>query len=80
MKIDEHSRIEIIAVGNELLTPYYQDSDSLYITQCMNDLGMEIRFKSLHKYTHRLIARAIHRSHLYEKTPESNSGRDRPLS
>lgn len=43
----ENTRIEIIAVGNELLTPYYQDTDSLYITERLNDLGMEIRFKTI---------------------------------
>lgn len=47
MKLESDSRIEIIAVGSELLTPFYQDTNSLYITQCMNDLGMEIRFKSI---------------------------------
>jgi nicotinamide-nucleotide amidase len=47
MKFGENSRIEIIAVGNELLTPYYQDTDSLYLTQRLNDLGMEVNFKSI---------------------------------
>ncbi len=47
MKLREDRRIEIIAVGNELLTPYYQDTNSLYITQRLNDLGMEINFKSI---------------------------------
>jgi len=47
MKLGENYRIEIIAVGNELLTPYYQDTNSLYITQRLNDLGMEINFKSI---------------------------------
>jgi nicotinamide-nucleotide amidase len=47
MKLGENSRIEIIAVGDELLTPYYQDTDSLYITQRLNDLGLEINFKSI---------------------------------
>jgi nicotinamide-nucleotide amidase len=47
MKLGGNSRIELIAVGNELLTPYYQDTDSLYITQRLNDLGLEINFKSI---------------------------------
>ncbi len=47
MKLGKNSRIEIIAVGNELLTPHYQDTDSLYITQRLNDLGIEINFKSI---------------------------------
>ncbi len=47
MKISKHSRIEIIAVGNELLTPYYQDTNSLYITERLNDLGMTVSFKTI---------------------------------
>jgi nicotinamide-nucleotide amidase len=47
MKFRKNSRIETIAVGTELLTPYYQDTNSLYITQRLNDLGMEIHFKSI---------------------------------
>ncbi len=43
----EHTSIEIIAVGNELLTPHYQDTDSLYITERLNDLGLEISFKTI---------------------------------
>jgi nicotinamide-nucleotide amidase len=47
MKMGEHTRIEIIAVGNELLTPYYQDTNSLFITERLNDLGMEVHFKTI---------------------------------
>ncbi len=39
--------IEIIAVGSELLTPYYQDTNSLYITSRLNDLGLKVRFKTI---------------------------------
>jgi nicotinamide-nucleotide amidase len=39
--------IEIIAVGTELLTPHYQDTNSLFITQRLNDLGLSVRFKSI---------------------------------
>jgi len=35
-------KIEIIAVGSELLTPYYQDTNSLYLTRRINELGMSI--------------------------------------
>ncbi|MCX7973079.1 MAG: competence/damage-inducible protein A [Candidatus Aminicenantes bacterium] len=37
--------IGLVAVGSELLTPYYQDTDSLFITQRLNDLGLEPSFK-----------------------------------
>ncbi|MGO8986407.1 MAG: competence/damage-inducible protein A [Terriglobales bacterium] len=36
---------EIIAVGSELLTPHRQDTNSLYLTEKLNDLGVEVRFK-----------------------------------
>jgi nicotinamide-nucleotide amidase len=36
---------EIIAVGSELLTPYRRDTNSLYLTEKLNDLGVEVRFK-----------------------------------
>jgi competence/damage-inducible protein CinA-like protein len=36
---------EIIAVGSELLTPHRQDTNSLYLTEKLNDLGIELRFK-----------------------------------
>src|SRR5271157_5923112 len=36
---------EIIAVGSEMLTPHRQDTNSLYLTEKLNDLGVEVRFK-----------------------------------
>jgi nicotinamide-nucleotide amidase len=38
---------EIIAVGSELLTPYRLDTNSLYLTDKLNSLGVEVRFKSV---------------------------------
>jgi len=38
---------EIIAVGSELLTPHRQDTNSLYLTAKLNELGIEVRFKSI---------------------------------
>jgi nicotinamide-nucleotide amidase len=38
---------EIIAVGSEMLTPYRQDTNSLYLTGKLNELGVEVRFKSV---------------------------------
>jgi nicotinamide-nucleotide amidase len=38
---------EIIAVGSELLTPYRQDTNSLYLTEQLNELGVEVRFKCI---------------------------------
>ena len=38
---------EIIAVGSELLTPYRMDTNSLFLTEQINQLGVEIVFKSV---------------------------------
>ncbi len=38
---------EIIAVGSEMLTPFRQDTNSLYLTQGLNDLGVSVAFKTI---------------------------------
>ncbi|HKT51898.1 MAG TPA: competence/damage-inducible protein A [Candidatus Angelobacter sp.] len=38
---------EIIAIGSELLTPFRQDTNSLYLTQKLNELGVEVGFKTV---------------------------------
>ena len=38
---------EIIAVGSELLTPHRRDTNSLYLTEKLNELGVEVRFKCI---------------------------------
>ena len=38
---------EIIAVGSELLTPFRTDTNSLYLTEQINLLGVEVIFKSI---------------------------------
>ncbi len=38
---------ETIAVGSEMLTPLRQDTNSLYLTEKLNDMGVEVRFKSI---------------------------------
>jgi len=38
---------EIIAVGSELLTPFRQDTNSLYLTGQLNQLGVEVGFKTV---------------------------------
>jgi nicotinamide-nucleotide amidase len=38
---------EIIAVGSELLTPFRQDTNSLYLTGKLNSLGIDVRFKTV---------------------------------
>jgi nicotinamide-nucleotide amidase len=38
---------EIIAAGSEMLTPFRQDTNSLYLTQGLNDLGVSVAFKTI---------------------------------
>jgi nicotinamide-nucleotide amidase len=38
---------EIIAVGSELLTPFRQDTNSLYVTEKLNSLGVSVSFKTI---------------------------------
>ena len=38
---------EIIAIGSELLTPYRQDTNSLYLTERLNLLGVRVTFKTI---------------------------------
>jgi nicotinamide-nucleotide amidase len=40
-------KCEIIAVGSELLTPYRQDTNSLYLTEKLNEIGVEVAFKTI---------------------------------
>ncbi|MFI5071700.1 MAG: competence/damage-inducible protein A [Terriglobales bacterium] len=38
---------EIIAIGSELLTPFRRDTNSLYLTEKLNQLGVEVIFKTI---------------------------------
>ena len=38
---------EIIAVGSEMLTPFRQDTNSLYLTERLNELGITVAFKTI---------------------------------
>ena len=40
-------KCEIIAVGSELLTPYRQDTNSLYLTEKLNEIGVIVTFKTI---------------------------------
>ena len=52
---------EIIAVGSEMLTPYRTDTNSLYLTEQVNLLGIEVTFKSIvGDDLKRLVAAAEH--------------------
>lgn len=38
---------EIIAIGSELLSPFKQDTNSLFLTQRLNELGVNVAFKTV---------------------------------
>jgi nicotinamide-nucleotide amidase len=38
---------EIIAVGSEMLTPFRQDTNSLYLTEKLNAIGVAVAFKTI---------------------------------
>ncbi len=38
---------EIIAIGSEMLTPHRQDTNSLFVTAQMNELGVAVEFKTI---------------------------------
>ena len=40
-------KCEIIAVGSELLTPFRQDTNSLYLTEKLNEIGVAVAFKTI---------------------------------
>ena len=50
---------EIIAVGSEMLTPHRQDTNSLYLTAGLNDLGVTVAFKTFVGDNRRHLVSAI---------------------
>jgi nicotinamide-nucleotide amidase len=40
-------KIEILAVGSELLSPFFIDTNSLYVTRRLNDLGLDVSRKTV---------------------------------
>src|SRR5580692_7248526 len=50
---------EIIAVGSEMLTPVRQDTNSLYITEKLNSIGITVHFKTIVGDRQRDLVRAI---------------------
>ena len=38
---------EIIAIGSEMLTPYRQDTNSLFLTERLNELEIRVAFKTI---------------------------------
>ena len=40
-------KAEIVAIGSEMLTPSRQDTNSLYLTERLNEIGVTIAFKTI---------------------------------
>ena len=40
-------KAEIVAVGSEMLTPTHVDTNSLFITERLNELGIDLQGKSV---------------------------------
>ena len=49
IRVDGKAAVDaaIIAVGSELLTPHKIDTNSLYVTQVLDDLGIAVAFKAI---------------------------------
>ena len=52
-------KVEIIAVGSELLTPDFQDTNSLRLTAGLNSIGLEVAFKTVVGDGERDLARVL---------------------
>lgn len=57
---------EIVAVGSEMLTPFRQDTNSLYLTEKLNEIGVSVAFKTVvgdrRKDLVRVVATALERA------------------
>jgi nicotinamide-nucleotide amidase len=40
-------KCEIVAIGSEMLTPFRQDTNSLYLTEKLNEIGVAVAFKTI---------------------------------
>ncbi|MCK7479961.1 MAG: molybdopterin-binding protein [Candidatus Moduliflexus flocculans] len=52
-------KTEIIAVGSELLTPDFQDTNSLFLTAGLNAVGLDVAFKTIVGDDDRDLARVL---------------------
>src|SRR5688572_25415091 len=58
---------EIIAIGSELLTPNFVDTNSVYLTQQLNFIGIPVVMKTIVGDDENYLERAIHGA--LERTP-----------
>src|SRR5215510_12498720 len=38
---------EIVAIGSELLTPFHSDTNSLWLTEKLNEIGVDVKLKTV---------------------------------
>jgi nicotinamide-nucleotide amidase len=50
---------EIIAIGSEMLTPFRQDTNSLFLTEKLNEIGVSVAFKTIVGDRRKDLAEAI---------------------
>jgi nicotinamide-nucleotide amidase len=55
-------RIEIVAVGSELLTPYFEDTDSPYIVAQLEQLGLAPSFRTIMADDEEILATGLRHS------------------
>ena len=53
-------KAKIVAIGSEMLTPFRQDTNSLYVTEKLNSIGVTVRFKTIVGDRRKDLAGAIH--------------------
>ncbi|MCS6816240.1 MAG: competence/damage-inducible protein A [Blastocatellia bacterium] len=68
MRSERSRQAEIIAVGSELLTPFHVDTNSLWLTERLNALGIEVVVKTIvgddEALLERLVREALARSEI----------------
>jgi nicotinamide-nucleotide amidase len=52
-------KCEIVAIGSEMLTPFRQDTNSLFLTEKLNEIGVAVAFKSIVGDRHKDLVNAI---------------------
>jgi nicotinamide-nucleotide amidase len=50
---------EIVAIGSEMLTPHRQDTNSLFLTEKLNEIGVTVAFKTIVGDRHKDLVNAV---------------------
>jgi nicotinamide-nucleotide amidase len=52
-------KCEIVAIGSEMLTPFRQDTNSLFLTEKLNEIGVTVAFKTIVGDRHKDLVNVI---------------------